>query len=128
MYNTKNLRRYLTALISDALEADGATGWPVCNGCDSSGARRVVLFQTYDLSSLDERERINLEINVIGPQSDMDSIEAATDAILKLDRYVSQQEDCIFYLYKSTRNRIDGGDGHTVRYRCTFDLYLYERS
>ncbi len=128
MYNTRNLRSYLLALISEAMEAEGIVGFSVVSGSEHSGARKYVVFQTYDLSSLDERERIDLEINVIGPQSDNDSIEAATDAILKLDRRVCQQKDCLFYLHKSTRNRIDGGDGHTVRYRCTFDLYLYERS
>lgn len=123
MFNTKELRTELRKLIAEA-----APEYPVCFWVEKKGESRFTVCSLQDLPSFDERNQIELEVNVVGPMSDEESTEAATDAIIRaLDHQVVLCEQFGAYLYKNTRNRVDGSDPHTVRYRATFDLYLYER-
>lgn len=129
MYDSEKLSEKIRPLIADGLTAASIHGFPVVDSIEKTGAARYVVFSTEDLPSMDNRNQLELEINVIGPMSEAVSVRAATDAIIgALDRAVVMDETVGFYLYKSTRNRVDGSDPHVCRYRCTFDLYLYERA
>lgn len=129
MFNTKQFRADVRGLITEALNTANVSGFPVVYAIDKNNADRFVVFSTQDLPSMDERNQLELEINVVAPMSEQDTAEQATDVIIrKLDRHVHFTDDTGFYIYKSTRNRVDGSDPHTVRFRCTFDVYLYERN
>lgn len=129
MFNTKLLRTTLMQMITGALSGAGVIGFDVSHAINKKGSNRYVVFGLQDLPAMDERNQMDLEINVVGPMSDSDTVEAASDVIIgALDRAFQLTDDVAFYLYKSTRNRVDGSDPHTVRYRCNFDLYLYERN
>ncbi len=81
-----------------------------------------------DLYLSDGRLRMELEINIVGPDSDGERVETAADLIAgALDGTLVEESSFIYYLYFSTRNFVDG-DPHTARQRLTFDLYLYERT
>lgn len=128
MYNTESLRESLAGLMSEALTSAGINGYPINFGCDATGADRYMVFSLQDLPPMDERNQIELEINVVAPQSDNDEAEKVTDTIMgALDKSVNFSPGFFFYIYRNTRNRVDGSDMHTVRIRCTFDIYLYER-
>lgn len=129
MYNTKELRASLRGLIQEGMNNAGITGFEVAYGLDKKGSARFVVFDLSDLPSMDERSQSDLELNAVGPASDSDTVEALTDAIIaQLDCAVVHTEHFSYYLYKSTRNRVDDSDPHNARIRFTFDLYIYERN
>lgn len=123
----KELREAIRSQILLCVEA--AHTFEVVHSGEYSRKPRVIDFSFRDLPDADCRWHSELEINVYGPASDSDAMEAASAQIIGgLDGSFSLLKNFAYYLYRENRNRIDGGDGHTVRYRCTFDLYLYERS
>lgn len=129
MYKTKELRTSLRGLILKAIENTGVSGYGVTHSLNKKGDARFIEFELSDLPSMDERYQSDLEINVIGPASESDNVEALTDAITAgLDCAVVHTERFSYYLYKATRNWVTDGDPHTARIRITFDLYIYERN
>lgn len=122
----KKLREAIRSQISACVEAVNA--FEIVHAGEYSEKPRVIDFDLRDFPEEDCRKHSELEINVYGPASNSDTVEATSAQILDgLDGSFCLLANFAFYIYKENRNRIDGGDGHTVRYRCTFDLYLYER-
>lgn len=129
MYNTKELRASLRGLIQDGMNKAGISNYELAYGLDKKGSARFIVFEISDLASMDERNQSDLEINAVGPTSESDTIEALSDAITAvLDYAVVHTDNFSYYLYKSTRNRVEDSDPHTARIRFTFDLYIYERN
>lgn len=126
MYNPKNLRASVRSLILDA--AGVYNGLQVCYGSDRANSERYIVFDLERLPEMDGRQQMDLELNIVGPASQMDEIELlALSVFERLDGRFTVEGEFAFYLYKSTFNRVDG-DAHIARYRVNFDLYLYERS
>lgn len=129
MFDSKQFREDVRQLISAALNSSGFPDMPVVYAIETTGADRYVVFVAQDLPAFDGRNQIELEVNVVAPMNKQDSAEKVADVIAEaLDRNVCFSGEAAFYVYKSTRNRVDGNDPHTVRFRCTFDVYLYERT
>lgn len=126
MFNSKALR---ASVRSKILTAIAGAPFDVVFGIKKKRADRYVVFTADTVTNMDGRDQLDLEVNVVAPMSDEDAAEAAADAIIGgLDRSVAIEDGFAYYIYKSTRNRVEGSDPHTVRYRCTFDLYVYERT
>ena len=125
MYNQKALRTELYTVITRAVSAFNV---PVSYAVNKDSPARYVVFDLQDLISYDERNGIELEVDIVGPASEIDVAEDISTAIIQaLDHRVVIADAIGFYAFRSTRNRVDGSDPHTVRFRITFDLYLYER-
>ncbi len=128
MIKRKKLRTSLRGLILKALKSGGLNDFAVVNDRERVGANRYIVFSLADLPKTDGRYNLDLEINVVGPDSDGEQVETAADLIAgALDGMLVEESSFTYYLYSSTRNFVDG-DPHTARQRLTFDLYLYERT
>ncbi len=128
MIRRKKLRVSLRGLILNALKSGGLNDFAVVNERERVGANRYIVFFLADLPKTDGRYNLDLEINIVGPDSDGERVETAADLIAgALDGTLVEESSFTYYLYSSTRNFVDN-DPHTARQRLTFDLYLYERT
>ena len=129
MYSSKKLRTEVRAMLQEALQASKISNFLVVSNIDKAGYDRFIQFFISHLATIDERESISLEVNVICPMSESDTGEYIADVFYdSIDRRVISTEAFSFCVYKDTRNRIDGTDPHTYRERLTYSIYLYERT
>lgn len=76
----------------------------------------------------DEREMLELEVNVMDYGTDTSAAETLADAIqAAFDKNVVITDDIAVYFYIDRRNNPVEEDRNIIRRRLTFTTYLYER-
>ena len=80
------------------------------------------------IDNTDERDRYELEINVMDYGTDTSTLENLTDSIEKaFNKTVVINNDIGIYFYADRRNVVEEEDRNIMRRRLTFSTYLYER-
>lgn len=126
MIDDKKLRESLCGLIGSAAQAND---FEIIHATLYSAKPRVIDYIYRNLPPNGDQEHYELEINVYGPASDSDTVEAVSARISSgLHGVFQLEQEFAYYMYKENRNQLSNGDGHSARYRLTFDMYLYERS